>query len=322
MRMSSENLRDSTVMSSDPFSEVLRLTKAESLVTGGFRAGGRWAIQFPPPKTTKFFAVVTGRCWVCLDGEEPMQAEAGDVGLLVARRSFILASDPEVPATDAMALFSCADGRFASLGEDHDFSYIGGHVLLDSVSGPVLEGVLPPWILVRASSPEAKSFRWLLEELVKESEEELPGASLASAQLSQLLFIQILRAHLKSVSPRPASWLRALGDARLAPAVRLMHSDPARDWHLEDLARAAAMSRTGFAVHFKAVAGIPALTYLSRWRMLLAERALQDGKTSIADLAASLGYTSESAFSNAFKRANGFAPSKYREFARAEHGTK
>ena len=63
------------------------------------------------------------------------------------------------------------------------------------------------------------------------------GASLASAQLAQLLFIQVLRAHLKTSSLMPAGWLRALGDPRLAPALRLMHGDPGRDWHLEELAR-------------------------------------------------------------------------------------
>ena len=70
-------------------------------------------------------------------------------------------------------------------------------------------------------------------------------------QLAQLLFIQVLRAHLQTSSLMPAGWLRALADPRLAPALRLMHGDPGRDWHLEDLARAAAMSRTSFAFHFQ-----------------------------------------------------------------------
>jgi len=46
--------------------------------------------------------------------------------------------------------------------------------------------------------------------------------------------------------------------------------------------------------------------------MSLAARALRQGTAPIAALARSVGYTSESAFSNAFKRANGKSPSAYR----------
>ena len=77
---------------------------------------------------------------------------------------------------------------------------------------------------------------------------------------------------------------------------------PGKPWRLDKLARAAAMSRTSFAERFRTLAGVPALTYLNSWRMLLAQRALRDGDTRVGPLAFELGYTSESVFSNAFKR--------------------
>jgi AraC-like DNA-binding protein len=46
--------------------------------------------------------------------------------------------------------------------------------------------------------------------------------------------------------------------------------------------------------------------------MRLAEDALREDKTSVSELAQSLGYTSESAFSHAFKRMTGMAPKHYR----------
>jgi AraC-like DNA-binding protein len=154
--------------------------------------------------------------------------------------------------------------------------------------------------------------RWLLNQLVIEQTTELPGTSLASAQLAQLIFIQILRAHLEASGDLGTGWLRALGDRRIAPALRLMHGDPARSWRLKELAKAAAMSRTTFVVRFKDVAGVPPLTYLLNWRMRLAERALRTENVAVSSLALSLGYTSESAFSNAFKRVMGVAPKRYR----------
>jgi AraC-like DNA-binding protein len=305
-------------MSADPFSDILRFTNAESLVTGGFTAGGLWAIRFPAPDKIKFFAVVKGNCWVRIDGEaEPIHFEAGDVGLLAARRSFVLASEPSVAPVDAMSLFSGAGRTAAKLGDGGDFTHIGGHVLLDPASGRLLADVLPPWIHIPAASPQATSFRWLLDQLVEEQATELPGAQLASAQLAQLLFIQILRAHLKTCNPMRAGWLRALGDSRIVPALRLMHDDPGRSWHLDELARACAMSRTTFAFHFRTVAGVAPLSYLTEWRMRLAERALREETTPVAVVARSLGYTSESAFSNAFKRVTGNSPKTYRNAMRA-----
>jgi AraC-like DNA-binding protein len=91
-----------------------------------------------------------------------------------------------------------------------------------------------------------------------------------------------------------------------------MHADPAGAWSIEDLAREAGMSRTSFAVHFREVMGVPPLTYLTNWRMNLAERDLRAG-TPLVEVAEASGYTSESAFSHAFKRVMGVAPGQYRK---------
>jgi AraC-like DNA-binding protein len=62
--------------------------------------------------------------------------------------------------------------------------------------------------------------------------------------------------------------------------------------------------------------GMPPLAHLTNWRMLLAERDRRSG-ASIAEAADAIGYTSESAFSNAFKRAMGVAPGRYRDWSEA-----
>jgi AraC-like DNA-binding protein len=310
-------LRDSTDMTADPFSQILKLVNAETVITGGVTAGGSWAIRFPAADKIKFCAIVKGNCWAFLDVEEgPLRAEAGDVFLLSAKRSFILASDSAAVPVEAASLFTGVVGKIAKLGDGEDFVQIGGHVRLDPTSGGLLADVLPPLIHVRAAAPQAAVLRWLLDQLVHERVADLPGASLASAQLAQLMFVQILRAHLETSGPSATGWLRALGDKRIAPALRLMHSDPARSWQLEELAKAAAMSRTTFIVRFKAVTGVPPLTYLLNWRMRLAERALRTESAQVSTLALSLGYSSESAFSNAFKRTVGLAPKRYRDAAR------
>lgn len=305
-------------MTADPFSDILKLTNAETVVSGGFTAGGSWAIRFPSPDKIKFFALVKGNCWLCIESQDaPIRVEAGDVFLLSAQRSFVLAGDLAAVPVDATGLFAGSVVRTAKLGHGEDCIQIGGHVRLDPASGALLVDVLPPLIHVKAAAPQATVLRWLLEQLIRERAAELPGSSLASAQLAQLLFVQILRAHLETSGPLAAGWLRAVGDNRLAPALRLMHADPGRAWQLGELAKASAMSRTTFAHHFKTVAGISPLAYLTKWRMRLAERALREEVTPVSALAGQLGYTSENAFSNAFKRVTGNAPKRYRTAARS-----
>ena len=71
------------------------------------------------------------------------------------------------------------------------------------------------------------------------------------------------------------------------------------------------MSRTTFAVKFREMVGTPPMEYLTRWRMVRAGERLLTSKDAISDIALSLGYESESAFSTAFKRVMGCSPRKY-----------
>ena len=81
---------------------------------------------------------------------------------------------------------------------------------------------------------------------------------------------------------------------------------------MESLASRVAMSRSAFAARFAQLVGEPPLTYLTRWRMQKATRLLRTGAASIADVASRVGYEAEAAFSKAFKRWTGVAPSAYR----------
>jgi Cupin len=46
------------------------------------------------PDKIKFFGVVKGNCWLCIDGKEtPVHVKPGDVFLVSAQRSFVTAGD-------------------------------------------------------------------------------------------------------------------------------------------------------------------------------------------------------------------------------------
>ncbi|MET9125604.1 AraC family transcriptional regulator [Streptomyces sp. NPDC004528] len=305
-------------MPADPLSDTLGLMDARCVVSGGLIAGGDWAVRFARPGRLKIIALVRGGMRVAVEGPaDSVRLERGDVAVFDGSHGFVVGSDRAADPVDATRLFAGAPGPMVRHGDGEDVAFVGGHVELGRAGEELLLHALPPLLHVRAAEEEAPVLRWLLDELLRELTGDRAGADFAADQLAQLMFVQVLRAYLADADALPAGRLRAFADERISPALRLMHAEPGRPWQLEELARAAAMSRTTFAERFRTVAGVPPLTYLLDWRMSLARRALRDGETSVSALARQVGYTSESAFSNAFKRTTGVAPRRYREAARA-----
>lgn len=296
-------------MVGDPLSAILSLIETRVVYGGGFTAGGEWAIRFPPPEKIKFFAISRGSCFVAVDGFSiPFHLHCGDVFLLSAQAAFTVASDLAVPPADALQAFDEGRSNFARLGQGDEVLFLGSHLDFASRGSRLLTDNLPPVIHLRAGEAGTGQLQWLIEELVRETTSAIPGADAACSGLANLMFLQLLRGYLSQERGVDIGWLRAACDAKLAPALGLMHSDPARNWHLPELAKAAAMSRTNFATYFKAIAGVAPLSYLTEWRMWLAERKLQEGGQSVAMIAQSVGYASEAAFSTAFKRVMGRSP--------------
>ena len=71
---------------------------------------------------------------------------------------------------------------------------------------------------------------------------------------------------------------------------------------MDELARVANMSRSSFADKFKRIVGESPLKYLTRARMRVAAQLLDGTPRTVLSIANEVGYTSESAFSTAFKK--------------------
>jgi AraC-like DNA-binding protein len=138
-----------------------------------------------------------------------------------------------------------------------------------------------------------------------------PGGASVAEHLGHILFVNVLRAHMARDGDGSAGWLMGLSDPRIGRALRTIHAEPASPWKLETLAKEAGMSRTAFALRFKALVGWSPLDYVLRWRMRLAAHALSFERPKLSEIASSFGYDSEAAFSAAFKRVMGCAPKQY-----------
>lgn len=300
-------------MISDPLSQILDLLDARCILSGGLVASGIWVRRFARPNALKIMAIVEGDCWLLMDTlPAPLRLTKGDIFLVNGKHAMTLASDPAPPAPDVTFGAVHAVSDVGAHQHDGDVLIIGGHVAVDAVRQSLLLDVLPPVVHVASTTPQAPMLDWLLDQLVREDRVDQAGAEATRALLAQLLFVQSLRATLSAEESETSGWLKALGDRRLAPALQMIHADPARNWTIAELARGVGMSRTGFALRFRDVAGMAPLAYIFNWRMRLAERKLRDTGVPLSELAREVGYSSESAFSNAFKRATGVSPKRFR----------
>jgi AraC-like DNA-binding protein len=311
-------MRDSSIFAIDPLSDLLNFLQARCDLSGRLVAGGTWARRFTNLDAIKFCAITEGGCWYSIDGmSRPARVDAGDVLITNGTRTLTLASAVAlIPNAKATPVVRGSDDQY-QLGQGSDFTMLGGIVQIDAGKQALLLNGLPPLIHVRGTTDEAEPISWLLKQLVAEMKGGRPGRAVVISGLTQLLFVQTLRAYLAHAPNGDEGWLKGFGDHRLAIVLSSIHGEPSRNWGLEDLAKKAGMSRTSLAVRFREMMGVPPLAYLTQWRMYLARRELRAG-ASISEAAAAVGYSSESAFSSAFKRVMAVAPGRYRRTAQAE----
>ena len=301
----------------DPLSDVLALLKPRSYVSAGFDAGGDWAVRYPPNIGIKCYSIVSGQCWLAVDGvAEPTLLKAGDCFLLPGGRPFVMGSDLSLPAADSAEVF--ATPRVAGVIVHNGGGaclMVGSRFFLGHSHGEILLAMLPPIVHLRQETDQA-ALLWSVKRMIQELREQRPGSSLMAEHLAHMMLILALRLHMgESAKDKGADpgvgWLFALADRQMGLALSAMHAEPAHRWTLEALARRAGMSRSAFALKFKTMVGASAMDYLTRWRMLLAGDKLLNSSAPISVIAPSLGYESESAFSTAFKRVMGCSPRDY-----------
>jgi len=296
----------------DPLSGVLSLLKPRNYMSGGFDIGGDWSIQFPRHEGIKCYAVVSGQCWLAVEGvPEAVRLKTGDCFLLPLGRPFRLASDLTLPPVDFREMFSTpGNDGIASWNGGGDFSGVGGYFGLDGDHVSILLGVLPPIVHIEKESDKS-ALRWSMDRMMQELREPRPGGFLVVQHLAHMMLVQALRAHLAEGLRGGVGWLFALADQQMSAAINSMHDDPAHPWTLQELAGRVGMSRSSFARKFKETVGASPIDYLTRWRMLLAGDRLANSGDPISVISSSLGYESESAFSTAFKRVMGCSPRQY-----------
>ncbi len=285
-----------------------------------------WGQRFASvPGSAGFQMVLQGACWLIPPNGDPTALSVGDVLFLPHGSGYALTDNPSTPVTEP----ACDpqhdprwDTRFASdsvgkTGPDGSqaitVTVCGGYQLDPSRAHPLL-GDLPDIVHLPARVGHHTELRAAVELLGGELDDPRLGVDTVVPALLDMLLLYILRAWFDDQPERGGvtGWAAALSDPAIRAALDGIHRAPARHWSVEELGTEAGLSRAAFSRRFTALVGQPPLTYLTWWRMTIAARLLRDTDATLSTVAEQVGYTSEFAFANAFKRHYGTAPGKHR----------
>lgn len=303
----------------DVLTDVLNTLELKGWLSSRRELMPPWRYDFVASKDSVFHVVSYGGAYLQVEGEaEPIRLEDGDVVLFPTGHPHALYDDPASPLTRLVQLDYNAERGHRVVnheGEGEPLLMMCGAFHFEYPHNFPLLHRLPKLIHIHGAQGQLEQgFADIVTFLARESASDQLGSQVMLRRLTELLFIQVIRLWMTQQTDATVGWVGALRDQPVSAALGLIHQSPERRWKVEDLAKAAALSRSAFSARFTELVGEAPLTYLTRWRMLRATRLLKNDVRMelIADM---LGYESEAAFRKAFKREIGIPPAQYRKAA-------
>ncbi|MFP3995898.1 AraC family transcriptional regulator [Pseudomonas capeferrum] len=168
--------------------------------------------------------------------------------------------------------------------------------------------LMPGLMLIDAGGQRYPGLVPILTTMEREVSAARVGFAGILARLADVVAAMVVRGWVECACGNASGLVAALRDPRLAGALLALHQQPGRDWTVEQLAEQCNTSRSVFAERFQLTIGMTPLRYVTEVRMRLASQWLTLERVPIEEVAQRLGYTSQAAFSRAFKRVTGKTP--------------
>src|SRR5262245_50924210 len=269
-----------------------------------------------PARVIAFHYVISGTLQLQIDRDPPLEVRGGNIVMLPRNDAHTLASQRGLKAVNPEQFIQVDPGGLARIrygGGGNVTRIVCGFVGTQADCHPLIDA-LPSTLVLDLNGKASgewifSSFRYAAQELAAAR----AGSATVLAKLSELMFVEALRCYLESLPADERGWLAGHRDPAIGRALALLHSEPARQWTAEELARHVFLSRSTFADRFTALIGAPPITHLTRWRMQVAAQRLRESHRSVAQISADVGYESEIAFARAFKRQCSMSPARWRK---------
>jgi AraC family transcriptional regulator, activator of mtrCDE len=278
--------------------------KADIYVDGDFC--GTWAMDTSGSRRIPFHLIGKGQAWLQLDDAFPRRLGPGDLVIFPRDKKHIISGQSSPVNHELLNVMPVL------IPDEPITNMICGFFEFDNpIIWPILDSLDDVILLDLTECSRAPQIKIYIDLMLGELQRRNPGFIAAINQIAYLLFMEVLRHQIASEKVN-AGLLSALFDKKINRALGAIHNNPEYPWSLEDLARHAAMGRSSFAKKFNELVGIPAMQYLTQWRMQIAKQLLETTLLSIGDIAGKCGYESEFAFRKAFKKSVGINAAQFR----------
>jgi AraC-like DNA-binding protein len=312
----------------DLLSDVLRSVRVTGAVFLAAEFTAPWCVrasvtsedclQFmgKPAHVIAYHFVAEGSMLVSVGDGPASEVQAGEIVLFPQNDVHLMASEPNLEAVTASGLMQPqAEGKLMRIdhgGGGERARLICGFLASEQPYHPLL-ATLPKVVKVDVSR---RSSRDWIESSLRFAASELAEGRLASSgtmsRVAEAVLTEAIQQYSSSLDDDGSGWLRGLQDPYIGRALTLIHQNLAAPWSNETLASEVALSRSAFVDRFTSIVGLPPIRYLTLWRLQTAKLNLRETRRTVAQLANSVGYESEEAFSRAFKREFGVSPSQWR----------
>jgi AraC family transcriptional activator of mtrCDE len=300
----------------DPLSAIAPLFRARPEIQDVCRFALQWEVvhEAEPAGFAQFHIVTNGSCLLERYGGETFKLEAGSILLLPQGDSHVVRSASRGGSSGApiRTEYNNAIRIKTNTRETSDTELICGRLRFEGALDSLVTVALPKAIVLSCGGKDLfDRMRMLVQAIDEELQAARPGAAAIATELATALFVMMLRMHFEQ-SASSSGIIRLLASSSSARAVSAMLRAPAHPWTLDELAAEAHVSRATLVRIFRREGDLAPLGFLSELRLGLARQRLGSTKGTLAQVAAAVGYDSESAFARAFQKRYGISPGKLR----------
>ncbi|WP_041709611.1 AraC family transcriptional regulator [Advenella kashmirensis] len=308
-------------LSSELISELLAGMRLRGVQYRRIQTGPSFGIGFEPKVGHAYFHfLAVGKAILRTEDGVMHELSAGNAVLIPQGAAHQLLSEPETPVHNidnfgAAPLGEAVSGVNTCPSTQPTPSAILFYGCMEfDLGGMQGLGKLMPTVMVADTQAERyPGLVPILDSMKREICAGRIGFAGIMARLAEVAAAMIVRGWIECGCENASGLVAALRDPRLARAILALHRQPGRDWTVAELAAESHISRSVFAQRFQATIGVPPLRYATQLQMRLASQWLAHDKVSIEAVAQRLGYTSQAAFSRAFKRITGQSPGASRD---------
>lgn len=297
--------------------EDIHLKKTEYIY---LQTQGNWKAELSEQPAMITHIVLYGEAYLECKNEEKLHLQTGDMVIIPSGMSHRIQSHQDnnlvaIEQLDHLFEGLKSDAIFLGQNEAQNKSLIFSiKSQMDRIMASPLIQALPTFIHLK-NALHSKEPEWLrigLYFVADENRSNQPGRHKIMDHVVSIMLIECVRGFISNLTDQN-NWLNALTHTELSPAFSVIHSQPEKNWTVESLAETCFMSRSKFANLFQQVAGETPLAYLKQHRLRLASQFLRTGQLSIQQIAHRVGYSSETAFSQTFKKYYQCSPRQYRQ---------